>query len=134
MITDRKALRAEVQGDPEGLGYAEKTPAQVLALLTGQTQSRPRSPVSGQEIIAQLDTAELAGMADAVVAKLLDFLASQQSVDLQDPNVTGILKKIFPAGPTRTALVAFRNETISRLEEIKISGEPTLHQVEVANG
>lgn len=134
MITDRAGLRAEVQGDLEALGYAGKTATQVLALLTNKTQSRPRLPVSGQEIIAQLDTAELDEMADAMVFKLLDFLASQQTVDLQDPNVTGILKKIFPTGPTRTALIAFKDEAISRLEEISISGEPTLHQVEVANG
>lgn len=134
MIQDRAALKAEIQGDPASIGYTGKTAVQVLALLTNQTQTRNRAPVSGQEIIAQLNTTELDGMADAVVFKLLDFLASQETIDLQDPNVTSILKKIFPAGPTRTALIAFRDESISRLTEIGIAGQPTLHQVEVANG
>lgn len=127
-------MKAEIKGDPVSIGYTGKTPAEILALLTAQTQTRKRAPVSGQEIIAHLDATELDGMADAVVFKLLDFLASQGTVDLQDPNVTSILKKIFPAGPTRTALIAFRDESISRLTEIGIAGQPTLHQVEVANG
>lgn len=133
MIRDRAALKAEM-ADPAALGYAGKTPPEILALLTGPSRTRPRAPVSGQEIIAQLDATELQGMPDAVVTKLLDFLASQETIDLQDANVVEIFKKIFGAGPTRTNLIAFRDEQVSRLEEIGIGGVPTLHQIAVANG
>lgn len=38
---DYQALRAELQADPQGLGYAGKTPAELLALLNAPSRSAP---------------------------------------------------------------------------------------------
>lgn len=134
MITDRAGLKAEM-ADPAGLGYAGKTSAQILVLLTAETRSRPRAPVSGREILAQIDNGELDALPEARGDALLNFLYGADSVDLSDANVVTVLGKYFPGGSTsRANLITFRDEQVSRLTEIGIGGEPTLHQIDVAAG
>lgn len=131
MITNREGLKAEVE-KPE---YAGKTASEVLALLLAISKTRFRGPVAGSEIIAQLDNTELDGLADATVSKLLDFLSAQQRVNLHDSNVVTLLGKFFPgASPSRANLLTFRDEAVTPLDLAGISGEPTLHQIEVAQG
>lgn len=133
MITDRAGLKSEIQKAE----YDGKTAAEVLVMLTAPSKTRNRAPVSGQEIIAQLDTTELADSAkisDARVTRLLEFLSSQERIDLQDDGVRTLLGRILPAGPSRTAIIAFSSEDVSPLQLAGIAGEPTLHQVQVAMG
>lgn len=135
MITNRIGLKSEIQNDPVSIGYASKTASEILVLLTAQTQIRNRGPVSGQEVLAQIDNGELTLLNNSRIDALVNFLASAEEIDLHDPNVVTVLGKFFTAGSiSRANLLSFRRENISRLEVISIGDTPTLHQVEVANG
>lgn len=111
------ALREEITGDPEGIGYAGKTDAEVLALLTALTRERNRTSMSGSEVLNAIDSVEYLALSGTEQDKVWQVL------HLGTLNPFGVeatlLSSVFGGGSaTIVALAAARKESISRAQEL----------------
>ena len=125
---DLDALKAEIDSDPLTRGYAGMDDAAVAASLNTADRSRDKTSVSGSDIFAQIDGAELDALSDAARTEILQLCA----IDTVDPfgPAANIVLRVFAGAAgtvTRPALSAFRVETISRAEELGLGVVATGH-------
>lgn len=103
------ALRAEIQNDPAGLGYAAAVAAgadgAVADLLNavgaGAAYSIYKSDVPVHDVIANIDSANFASLTTLQVAKLQLLFAGTGALDATDGNTRAIATGVF-AGMTAT--------------------------------
>lgn len=126
-------LRAELLGDPEGIGYAGMTDQQALNALKDPVRTTWLD-LPPETVIEALDTTELLGKTDAQVRLLT--LVLQGNLISSAPGTTGreVIEQIFPAGAggdnTRAALVAAaRLPNQTREQQIGLGGYCTLDRV-----
>jgi hypothetical protein len=121
-VADLNALKAELVGDPVGIGYAGKTSVEKAALLnsTATGRTRPRTRVDVTEIFNQIDNG--AWPSTAILQDKLRGILSMPYVDASNANTRGILGVIFPDSPptqnTRNRLLTLATEPISRAVEL----------------
>ncbi len=128
---DYNVLKAEIAGDPEGLGYSGMTDQQVADSLNIVNRERNRTSMTGTEILNQVDAAEWAGLTDVQQRTVWDI------VHLGEVNPFGIeaalLTDVFTAESTTiTALKAARTIAVSRATEIGL-GVSTVYAGHVQN-
>ena len=116
MSVDLTALKAELLTDPAGLGYVVNDNAgnrDKLNLVRAAIQIDVDS-VSPAEIMRATVFAEL-----ATAEQQRKYLAlTQASVDPNASNIVGAFANVFPAGPTRTALLLLQTRDGSRAEQL----------------
>ena len=125
------ALLAELDNDPEALGYAAAgwsanppTLVQyeaVVVLLN--TADRPKDePASQQDFAEVIGPASWSGLTDARDRDYLLFIGGMEPVPLDKPSVRQILTNdpngIFPTGPTKAAILALAQGLQSRAQEL----------------
>jgi hypothetical protein len=122
------ALISEINGDPIGVGYAAAAgnPSDVAGLLN-QTPE-PTGVTGGQEsifkkheLVENLIPAIVAAEYEALSQAKRDELAlvfSTQYVKTGDAALRTLIAAIFPAGATRTALIAAASRLCSRAEAL----------------
>lgn len=124
-------LRAELLGDPEGLGWPVMTNAQVVTGMNALTRSRDRISMTGRQVAAEIVDSEYDILANAQKSQLLALLAS----DDLDPFglAANVVKNIFPGGAASLSnLQAARVENISRAVEIGVRSPVRLSHVVAA--
>ncbi len=113
-------LQAERTDDPVGRGYAGMTDAQFQTAVTTADIQRIKNTITGSELFAQTDSAEYVLLTEAQKTQWLGLCA----IDVLD-----VLNASSPAAPivtdlfgnpsvTRTAVLAYREETVARYEEL----------------
>ncbi len=126
--TGRDKLRAEIQNDPEGIGYIG-TDQDVLNKLTALTRTRNRDSMTGDELFQQTATDEI--LTDVGTGHWLSFCGRDIIDPFASANVEFVKDLFGTATKTLENLQDARVESISRLTELSI-GIPTLHQIAVA--
>lgn len=138
-------LRTEIETDPKGLGYAGKTPDQVLALLTAKTRTRLRVLGSAELVAWAAANGRLASIKDAstnsafpgavrsialAATMLLERDGTTLDLNLQSRKdlVAGLVQANVLTAADSEDLFASATENISRLEETGI-GEMHLGDV-----
>jgi hypothetical protein len=114
---DYRALKAEMDADPLGRGYAGMTDAQASASLNVANRTRVRNAMSASEVFQAISAAEFAAKTDAQRQLVLGILG------FGTVNPAGreaeVFVQVFGAGSqTIAALAAARQETVSRATEI----------------
>lgn len=122
---DLQELRAELDADPAGLGYAASGwpdgSAQAVADVLndaahGATVWRRRIEMG--EVYAAVDWSEFIALA-AEKREAWRIITSTEWLDASSQNIQDALSTIWPAGTTRTNLIALaRLQTGSRAEEL----------------
>lgn len=122
-----EALRDELIGDPEGLGYpvSDQGAADLInSLTTGRT--RNRSSMSGDEIAQQADDVELDALDDGSANNTADVkshwlaLCGRETINPFAAANVHLVVSIFGAGSqTVINLQAARVEVISRAQELQ---------------
>lgn len=109
-------LADELSQDPEGLGYAGKTPVEQAVLINAVNRSRDRVSMSGREVAAEIVDAEYDPLSAVVKAHVLALVAG----DDLDPFgfAADRIKEIFPGSVTLANLAVARVELISRAQEL----------------
>ena len=137
MATDMEKLRAEITNDPEGLGYAGKTDAEVLGLLLAE--NRPRlgplehglliRTLAGGGRLAKIQRAASAWADDtkdtttSVAMVALGFFNQADSgLDPSQAADVALVNALVSTGTLssddRTALVDAATQTVSRATEL----------------
>ncbi len=116
---DYVALKAELDTDPLTRGYAGMTDEQVVTDLNTENRTRIKDSLTGAEIYSVTDGTEFAALTDAAKAQWLALCA----IESIDPNngtpAAALTTDLFGGGSTtQGALVALREETVSRAVEI----------------
>lgn len=112
------ALKTELATDPLGRGYAGMSDDAAAVSLNAINRSRNRPTVLGSEILNATDGTEFALLTDVNKS---DWLAL---CGIEEVNTgSGVAKQMEvdlfgPGTATRTALIAVRNENISRATEL----------------
>ena len=109
-------LKDEIVNDPLGRSHAGKDDATVAADLNSPGRDQDLEAISGEQILAALDEADIASVKGSA-----DFwgLVGMQSIPLRSRAVRSLLADIFPAGSTtRANLVALQTENVSRAREL----------------
>ena len=113
------SLKDEITNDPLTRGYAGMTDAQVADSLTNTIDRVvTKQFISGSEIFNATDDTEYSALTDAQKSAW-DALCAIDQID----TVSGVAKareaELFGGGTTtRTNLLAIRNETVSRAQEL----------------
>ena len=112
------ALRAELDADPKGLGYATKSDREVWEAMTtvGATDDTiEREVVPAWEIAEAVVRSEFRAL-DADDKEMLSMILSMGEVNLKGVNVRTSLAGMFTAGTdTRANLIALQTEPTSRV-------------------
>lgn len=120
---DPLALKAELQTDPAALGYAPHLAtgsfSPVVALINAPKAGvvMYRGVLPAYAVLDVMDEAEYTGLT-ADKKKLCDLLLSVGQVNTDSATTRARFASIFPAGPTRTALLALAQRVGSRAEEL----------------
>ncbi len=124
-MTDYVALKAELDLDPEGRGYAGMTLEQKVADLNTVYRTLPVDIVSGSDIYNAIDQAEFDAiiLADpAAEAKVDRITGLGDRIVVEDSaRARNTLLAIFTAGLgpiTRANLAALKSRDVSRSEEL----------------
>lgn len=122
------ALRAELDADPAGLGYAGKTEKEVEALMavvggsTADTARRVlRDVIETWEIVGATVYGEYASLT-ATQRDLYGAIVACGRVNPQNVNIRTIFTQLFSAGATRTALSELQYRAGTRAENLFGSG------------
>jgi hypothetical protein len=114
---DLTKLRNEITNDPEAIGYAGKTDAEVADLLNARTRPLDRDSLTGGELAASLVRTELAGLPNGdqnYIRALIPAGTMPLTAQLKTE-----LGSIFPGGSaTRQNLLALLKRFGSRAEEL----------------
>ena len=134
---DYEALRAEITGDPTGLGYAAAVArgddTAVAALLNAPRAgvSVQRELVPAHEVFEAIAPPEWAALSAAEKQRVQTIL-SMGTVNVRGAQTRAALAAAFGAGTaTRTALVALQARTGSRAEAVLGAGVG-VHEADVA--
>lgn len=126
---DYAALRQEITADPLALGYSGMTDANAAVKLnafdTGRTLSR--RVIGKNELMTAISDSEWP--TTAILQHKLSILFACDTIDASNANVRGVFAAIFPAGATRTALLALATRVVSRADEL---GLGTVQAADVA--
>lgn len=123
-MADIQALKAELDADPLGRGYAGMNGQQVVDDLNTAYRTRNRSSVSGDEVFNAADGAELSALASGAAGNQRKFqmflaLCGRDAVDPFGTANVSLIQEIFGGGSaTVTALNALRTEQVSRAQEL----------------
>ena len=113
-----KDLRAEIDNDPETLGYAGKTHEEVADLMNTKSFPVNREKVTRADIMGAIDDAQWGALSAANKLLLLTFVGMTEDID---PFGWGamVIKDIFdsvPGNATMQALAQVRKKNRSRIE------------------
>jgi hypothetical protein len=110
-------LRDEIINDPLGRGYSGMTDDQIVASLNTVDRPRQRDSVPTPEIFEAIVASEYDSLSAAAKARV-NILLGLPHVDPNGDNTVATLMA-FPAGSaTRAALMALREQNISRAQEL----------------
>jgi hypothetical protein len=114
---DYGRLKAEITGDPLGLGYAGMTDGQIVGSMNARTRSRNRATMSASEVLNAVVASEYTGLNTTNKGLLWDVL---HLGTLYPFGVEAtLLTSVFGAGSaTIAALALLRKEAVSRAEEL----------------
>lgn len=114
-MADIEILKAEIQGDPEGLGYVAMTDQEAADSLNAVTGAwkRDRPQLTGDQVFGATDTTEFNGLSDAKRQLWMAFCGRDYIDPFGAANVA-FVQWCMGAGATLTALQAARQESISR--------------------
>lgn len=129
-------LKHEILEDPENLGYAGKTPAEIAAILNAKERTTS-VPVAMPDLLAFLVKHQLlrkmaaigidSPIYDAVQSMKIMLNSSISSVSLERPEIKEGVKAMLEAGFVTQAqvqeLAAIATVKISRSEELNLGGE-----------
>lgn len=117
---DLIALKAEINADPVGFGYAGKSHEQIAHLLNAQSRTIDRDSMTSGMLVGCLDKAEFTALTAADKA-YLNLFVTAGSVELTT-DVRQALRALFPAGSNTRAAInkATRRDDGSRAEELKL--------------
>jgi hypothetical protein len=124
-LQERAALKAELQNDPLGRGYAGMTLEQKVASLTAVDRPAPeRTSVSGSEIFNAIVPAEFGALTAANKDLVRDVFGLGDSINVATgTNARTVLLNAFGAGTaTRTALAVLVTQQQSRASELGLPG------------
>lgn len=113
------ALKIELDTDPKGLGYVDKTNQEVAALLneiglSGETILK--SSVSSEEMLFALDYDDLVGLLVAQL-QILTLYTNNGDLDINNVLVQKTFKALFGAEtPSRANLLALAQQSASRAQ------------------
>lgn len=116
-------LKAEIDNDPEEIGYASMADDQAIAdSLMAETRSKDVMSVRGSQVGDAVDKDEYDALSDA------DKAAVRELVQVPSLNPFGfaaiVIKDVFPNnGVTIAALVAMRTTSLSRAKELGAATE-----------
>lgn len=119
---DYVALRAEIDADSLGLGYAGKTNQQLADLINTVPGSAAsgrqieRNVIDSYEVINATVPAEWAALTDSEKTRYSTITGAGKT-DVKAPNVRSTFAAMFGVGTTtRTNLVALQNRAASRAD------------------
>lgn len=111
------ALKAEINGDPAGMGYAGKTDEQITAILNAETRSRNRTSMTGSEIINAVVPSEYSALGDPA-KELLWNVVHLGTVDPFGVEADLLIDVFGSGSATIVALAQARVEAVSRATEL----------------
>jgi hypothetical protein len=122
---DLAALKTEIDGDPEGLGYSGKTDQAVADLMNTiglSSETITRESVNTADIIVAIfsDVTEFNSLSDSEIMKL-NLLSPVGTID--PTTLQAVFINMFPAGGggrpnIRAALIALATRSASRAEAL----------------
>ena len=115
------ALRDELLNDPLLRGYSGMTDAEVVASINNPDRVVTRATVSGSEIFNVTDDGEYAALTDTQKSAW-DALCAIDTINTSSGVAKAREAELFGAGTaTRSNLVALRQSTVSRAQELGLS-------------
>lgn len=124
-MDDYAALKAEIDGDAQSLGYAGKSANEVADLLNQvglNDQTIDRGSVATWEILAATEVADLEALTDKQ-QRMYQMVISTGTVPLHDARIRSLLLRLFNNGTaTRTNLAALQIRPASRAEVLGWDG------------
>jgi hypothetical protein len=122
---DIVALKAELTDDPLGRVYSAMDDQTAADSLNTENRAVNKTTMTGREVAAEIVDSEYDALTDALKSQVLALVASEDV----DPFgfAANVIKDIFPASDTLTALQAARVETLSRAVELGIGVAKTGH-------
>ncbi len=128
-MIDLTALKAELDNDPSGRGYAGTQDAEAAVLLNevqvGLTINRTEA--STQEIREAVEVADWTSRTAAQRDAMM-FLTAGEALNPNNANVVAAFQSIFSATGTLTKLAALQTEDGSRAEELFGDGTTVQHR------
>lgn len=125
MASQAQIIRAEIDADPLGRGYAGFTHAQVATDLNKLYRTRQFEFMSGDQIAQAIDATEFAGLSDLQKVALLAYLGGGRDSGIRPGSgnfITRLLTNIFGSGSTTLANFAgVKLESITRATELGLS-------------
>lgn len=125
-MADIQALKAEIDADPLGRGYAGMSAQQVIDDLNTVYRTRNRSQLSGDEIFNAADVTELETLATGNTTQKQSFemflsLCARDSIDPFGLANARLVRAVFGAGSTTlSTLNTLRVENVSRVVELNL--------------
>ena len=111
-------LTAELKADPENIGYADKTPAEVLTLLRVKDRDRVVESITGHDLFEASVPKDRGSFTDAH-RTLFQSLIGMDTIRLSAPNTKASLLALFPVETeTHANLVTAGTEKVNRAEEL----------------
>lgn len=129
-MADIQALKAEIDTDPLGRGYAGMTDSQAADDINTVYRTRNKTSLSGDEIFNAANGGELAALASGAAGNQRKFqmflaLCSRDSINPFGSANVALVQEVFGAGSASlAALNALRTEQVSRAVELEL-GEVT---------
>lgn len=115
---DYTKLWLEISLDPENIGYAKKTNAEIADLVNITTGPIERGTVAAYEIIEATEPAEFIALT-AAAKQIYQIITGAGTVNIRGPNTRKALAGMFGAGTTtRANLLALQTETQTRATQL----------------
>lgn len=117
---DLVALKAELDSDPLGRGYAGMSDVEASESLNAPTREPNRDSIGGGELAAAIDFTEYVALSTAIHRQYLQLLTSADNLPVKGP-LRQTLASFFPSGSTtRANIAAMLKQTGSRAQELEL--------------